>query len=353
MDAVCDQPISLDSSQGEGPQLKPPSMTSYDLAPGSILDGRFEITELICRSGMASIFKARDLKSGAAVALKVPLMECESDPLAFDRFLREEEIGLKLDHPGIARVIPADGPRSRPYLTMEFLQGERFDQFLARMKPMPEEKSVAIASRLCATLDYMHGRGVVHRDLKPENIMMCDDGSIRLFDFGIAKASYLRRMTYAGLTVAMGTPDYMAPERVDGHRGDERTDIYSLGAILYEMATGVTPFQGDSVYAIINARTVGDPAAPRKVNPAVSPVLEEIILHAMERNPRGRYPTASAMKAELDDFDLVRTTDRWRNLEQGTPRNPKLRLLALIVSFLVIQVILFGILYLHSPHGGK
>jgi serine/threonine protein kinase len=250
-------------------------------------------------------------------------------------------------------VIPADGPRSRPYLTMEYLQGERFDHFLARMKPMPEEKAVGIASRLCETLEYMHGRGVVHRDMKPENIMMCDDGSIRIFDFGIAKASYLKRMTYAGLTVAMGTPDYMAPERVYGHRGDERTDIYSLGAILYEMATGVTPFQGDSVYAIINARTVGDPEAPRKVNSSVSPALEEIILHAMERNPRGRYPSAAAMKAELDDFGLVRTTERWRHLQRGAPKNPKLRLLAVIATFLVLQLIMFGILYLRSPHGGK
>jgi serine/threonine protein kinase len=328
-------------------------MTSYDLAPGNILDGRFELTDLICRSCMASIFKARDLKSGATVAIKAPLMECESDPVAFDRFQREEEIGLKLDHPGIAKVIAADGPRSRPYLAMEYLQGERLDLFLARMKPLPEDKAVAIASQVCAALAYMHGRGVVHRDLKPENIMMCDDGSVRLFDFGIAKASYLRRMTFAGLTVAMGTPDYMAPERVDGQRGDERTDIYSLGATLYEMATGVTPFQGDSVYAIINARTVGDPVAPRKANPAVSPVLEEIILHAMARDPRGRYPTAAAMKAELDDFDLVRTTDRWRHLKQGSARNPKLRLLALIGSFLVIQAILFGLLYLRSSHGGK
>jgi serine/threonine-protein kinase len=338
---------------GRNDPAKAPPMTSYDLEPGAVLDDRFEIAELVSRSYMASIFRARDLKSGATVAIKVPLMECESDPVAFDRFKREEEIALKLDHPDIVKVFPADGPRSRPYISMEFLRGERLDLLLARMKPMPEEQSVAIASRLCSALDHMHRRGVVHRDLKPENVMMCDDGAIRIFDFGIAKASHLKRMTVAGLTVAMGTPDYMAPERVEGRRGDERTDVYSLGAILYEMATGRPPFQGDSVYAVINARTVGDPPAPREVNPKVSPVLEEIILHAMARIPGERYPTTAAMKAELDDFDLVTTTDRHTRLQVGTPANPRHKLAVYVGVFLVLQAIVFGLLYLHSGHGGK
>jgi serine/threonine protein kinase len=353
MDALCEQAVAACSSREERPPVTHPPAASYELAVGSVLDGRFELAELISRSCMASIFRARDLKSGASVAIKVPLMECESDAMAFDRFLREETIGLKLDHPGIVKMIPSEGARSRPYLSMEFLQGERLDQLLARTKPMPEDQAAAIASRVCATLEYLHGRGVVHRDIKPENIMVGDDGGIRLFDFGIAKASYLKRMTIAGLTVAMGTPDYMAPERVEGRRGDERTDIYSLGAILYEMATGQTPFQGDSVYAVLNARVVSDPVAPRQVNPGVSPVLEEIILHAMARDPRERYPTAAAMKAELDNHDLVATTDRCLHLTAGKVRNPKLRLLAMVGSFLALNLALFGLLYLRFSHGGK
>ena len=130
----------------------------------------------------------------------------------------------------------------------------------------------------------MHENGVVHRDLKPANIMLCNDGSIRIMDFGIARAANARRLTFVGFTPTMGTPDYMAPEQVKGSRGDERTDIYSLGAILYEMATGEPPFAGDSPYVIMNARVTGDPQAPRKINPNLTPVLEEIILHAMERD---------------------------------------------------------------------
>jgi serine/threonine-protein kinase len=328
-------------------------MTAYDLAPGAILDGRFKIAELVSRSCMSTIFRARDLKSGNEVAIKVPLMECESDPVAFDRFLREETIARKLNHPDIVKVIPAQETRSRPYLAMEYLRGERLDHMMARLKPMPREQAIAIASRLCDALDHMHRRGIVHRDIKPENIMMCDDGGMRIFDFGIAKASALKRMTYAGLTVAMGTPDYMAPERVEGRRGDERTDIYGLGAILYEMATGQTPFQGDSVYAVIQARTVSDPVAPREINPKISPVLEEIILHALARNPRDRYPSAAAMKVELDDFGLVRTTERHRHLQFGQVRSRKIRLLKYLCAFAALQALLFGLFYLRSGHGGK
>jgi serine/threonine protein kinase len=349
MNAVCDTPVS--GPPDSAPAIRP--MTSYDLAPGSVLDGRFEIAELISRSCMATLFRARDLKTGSEVAIKVPLMECESDPIAFDRFQREETIARTLDHPDIAKVIPAEETRSRPYISMEYLRGERLDHMMARLKPMPEEQSVAIASRLCAALDHMHGRGVVHRDMKPENVMMCDDGAMRIFDFGIAKASALKRMTYAGLTEAMGTPDYMAPERVEGRRGDERTDLYGLGAILYEMATGRPPFQGDSVYAVIHARTVGDPVSPRQLNPKISPAFEEIILHALERDPGKRYASAAAMKAELDDFSRVESTDRHARLESGQVPSPKLRLLAYIGAFALLQAILFGLFFLRSGHGGK
>ncbi len=353
MDAIFDESLARGLAPGGSLHVMAHPQASRELAPGSVVDDRFEIVGLISRSCMASIFKARDLRSGTTVAIKVPLAECESDPVAFDRFLREEEIALKLDHPDIVRVIPTEGPRSRPYLTMEYLEGERLDQLLARARPVPEEQAVAIASRMCGAMGHMHGRGIVHRDIKPANVMMCGDGTMRLFDFGIAKASHLKRMTFAGPTVAMGTPDYMAPEQVEGRQGDERTDIYSLGAILYEMATGVPPFQGDSAYAVMNARTLVDPVAPRRINPRISPVVEEIILHALARDPRDRYPTVAAMKAELDDFDLVRTTDRCRQLNSAVRRNPKIRLLEYIGMFLVLQAIVFGLLYLRSPLGGK
>ena len=130
---------------------------------------------------------------------------------------------------------------------------------------------------------------------------------IRIMDFGIARAANARRLTFVGFTPTMGTPDYMAPEQVKGSRGDERTDIYSLGAILYEMTTGEPPFGGDSPYVIMNARVTGDPQAPRKLNPKLTPVLEEIILHAMERDPKRRYQSRGGNETdELDDYDAWR-----------------------------------------------
>ena len=145
----------------------------------------------------------------------------------------------------------------------------------------------------------------------------------------------------------MGTPDYMAPEQVRGSRGDERTDIYSLGAILYEMATGETPFGGDSAYVIMNARVTGDPAAPRKINPKLTPVLEEIILHAMERDPKRRYQSAAEMKKEMDDYEIVQLTGRCTRLQAPQIWKSRFRLLPLILGFVFVQVILFLFLLLY------
>ena len=146
---------------------------------------------------------------------------------------------------------------------MEYLEGQTLDQVMQQVKPMPEADALRIVSRLCDAIEYLHQHDVVHRDLKPQNIMLCNDGSLRIMDFGIAKAAASRRITFGGFSPTLGTPDYMAPEQVKGQRGDERTDIYSLGAILYEMVTGRVPFEGPNAYTVMNARLVGDPVAPR------------------------------------------------------------------------------------------
>jgi len=145
----------------------------------------------------------------------------------------------------------------------------------------------------------------------------------------------------------MGTPDYMAPEQVRGSRGDQRTDIYSLGAILYEMGTGEPPFGGDSAYVIMNARVTGDPVAPRKLNPKLTPVLEEITLHAMERDPKRRYQAAAEMKKELDDYESVQMTDRCSRLQAPQIWKSRFRLVPLLVAFGLSWVIIFLLLYLY------
>jgi serine/threonine protein phosphatase PrpC len=322
---------------------------------GEVLDNRFQIESLISRSGMASIYKARDLKNGIPVAVKVPLMRFESDPAFFSRFQREEEIGKTLNHPSILHVLPVE-EKHRPYIAMELLEGQTLRQVLNNVKQIPVDEALQIASNLCDALDHMHQKNIVHRDLKPENIMVCNDGTIRIMDFGIAKAGAMRRITFTGFSPAMGTPDYMAPEQVKGKRGDARTDIYSLGAILYEMITGQTPFEGTNPLAIMNARLIGDPIAPRKLNPEISPQVEEIVLHALEQRPENRYPSAAAMKAELDAPEKVEVTGRAERLRPPAEWKPGKRYLWIIVLALIPVVLtVLGYIVAHLPGvtGGK
>jgi serine/threonine-protein kinase len=319
--------------------------TKDEFSPGAVLDNRFEIQDCLSRSGMACIYKALDRKSARTVAIKVPHMQFESDIAGATRFEREEEIGKALNHPSVLKIIPVEEQKSRPYIVMEYLEGRTLADLLKEHKPLSEADAVAIASRICDALDYLHKQNVVHRDLKPQNIMLCRDGSIRIMDFGIAKSSQARRMTFVGFTASMGTPDYMAPEQVQGKRGDERTDIYSLGAILYEMAAGATLFEGENPYVVMNSRLTGDPAAPRKVNPKLTPVLEEIILHALERNPASRYPSAAAMKAELDDYEKVPLTQRWQHLQPPQIWKTRYRMVPIIAGIFILNIILFLILW--------
>jgi serine/threonine-protein kinase len=331
---------------------EPPATTEMDV--GQVLDNRFQITDVISRSGMATIFKAKDLKTGQDVAVKVPFMQFESDPAFYSRFQREEAIGRSLDHPCILHIVPIDDEKSRPYIVMEHLRGRTLRQVLRSVERLPLEHALDIAVRICDALEYLHGREIVHRDLKPENVMLCDDGSIRIMDFGIAKAIGWRRLTFTGFSAALGTPDYMAPEQVKGKRGDARTDLYSLGAMLYEMVTGQPPFEGTNPYAIMNARLVSDPVAPRKINPAVPPEVEEIILHAMEQQPYNRYPSAAAMKAELLAPQGIQLTGRCDRLRPPVAWSGHWRAVRLIVLALV-PFIAFGLLYLiyHPPWAGR
>jgi len=284
----------------------------HEVDVGEKLD-QYELTELIARSGMASIFKGRDLVSGDTVAIKVPYLQFESDVVFYGRFQREEEIGRRLNHPNLIRVV-TPGRKSRMYIVMEYVDGISLRAMMRDKRPLDTAKGLDVARQICGALVYMHSQGVIHRDLKPENILVTENGQVKIMDFGIALDESARRLTWSGLSSTIGTPDYMAPEQVSGRRGDARTDIYALGTMLYEMLTGNLPFEGENVYAVMRAKGNEDPQPPSRYRPDLDPHLEEIILHAVARLPRDRYSTAAEMKRDVCDPAQVIISGRARRL---------------------------------------
>jgi len=310
------------------------------LQPGDKLD-HYRIDSVAARSGMASIFRGVDLRDNREVAIKVPHEEMEADPIFFDRFKREEEIGQKLDHPGVVKVLKNDD-RSRHYMVLEWVNGRLLRQIMNEQRKLPQDRAIRITLGLCKALDYVHSQGVVHRDLKPENIMVDENDKITLIDFGIAANAGSRRLTFAKLTQAMGTPDYISPEQVKGKRGDQRSDVYSLGIMFYEMLTGKVPFTGPNPFVIMNERLLNNPIPPREVNPEISPELQEIIYRALERDPSKRYPNCHEFALDLEHPERVGVADRPELTNWKVKKSPLLRRILFYVAMALIPVIVFG-----------
>ena len=310
-----------------------------DAIVGERLD-QYELMELLARSGMASIFKAKDTRSGQAVALKVPHMQFESDIAFYQRFEREEKIGQKLEHPNIVRVLQPEH-KSRMYLVMEYAEGRSLRAIMSARKRLPVAEALDIARQVCKALVYMHEHGIVHRDLKPENLLVTEDGHVKLLDFGIAMDEAARRLTWAGLSATIGTPDYMSPEQVRGRRGDARTDVYALGTLLYEMITGELPHRGANAHAVMRAKMDEDPRPPREVLPDIDPNIEEIILRAIERSPRERYASATEMLGDLENPSRVVPRDRSERRDRPLLRSVRLPRRAL--GPLVVVAVILGL----------
>ena len=315
------------------------------LEAGEVLD-HYRIDAVVAHSGMSVLFKATDLENNRRVAIKLPLPEMESDAVLIERFKREQEIGQTLDHPGVVKTYDGE-ERSRNYMVIEWVEGRLLRSVLNQERKLPIERATAIAVRICDALDYMHKHGVIHRDLKPENVMVDEQDCIKIIDFGIAMKEDARRLTFANSqSPTLGTPDYISPEQVKGQRGDQRSDIYALGIMVYEMLTGQVPFSGPNPFAVMNERVLNDPKPPRKANPAISPELEEILYRALERDPRHRYATASEMAWDLEHQEQVGVDERDRRPVLGGRRLPGGRTLLLYVGLALVPVVIFGLMLL-------
>jgi eukaryotic-like serine/threonine-protein kinase len=291
------------------------------LEAGAQIDS-YVIEATVARSGMASIYRAIDSRDGRVVALKIPHPDLEADPVLFDRFQREAAIGERLNHPGVMRVY--GGERSRVYMATEWCEGRLLREILDDGR-IAQDRALRIAVRVLDALEYIHANGVVHRDLKPENIMVDNEDRVKLIDFGIASDATAKRLTYANITAALGSPNYLSPEQAKGKRGDARTDIYAMGIILYEMLTGKLPFQGSNPIQVVNDRLINYPMPPSVADTAVSPQLQEVVYRALERDAKNRYASAREFAHDLEHLDQVGVENRpelelWKKRRSYLPR---------------------------------
>jgi serine/threonine-protein kinase len=319
-----------------------------ELEAGQQID-HYRVDAPVAESGMAAIFRATDLRDGRTVALKIPYAAMESDPMFFDRFKREDEIGVTMDHPNVMRTMPAE-QRSRVYMVMEWVPGRLLRKILAEEGKLPQQRAISITLQILDALEYIHSRGVVHRDLKPENVMVDDHDNVKLIDFGIASKEGSRRLTYAGFSQTLGTPDYISPEQVKGKRGDQRSDVYAMGVMLYEMLTGRTPFSGPSPLAIMNDRLINHPFPPREANPEISPQLQEVIYRALERDPHHRYPDAHEFAHDLRYLDEVGAADRIELTDWKKRRSGRARKFVYYAALALMPFVLFLIMVLLARH---
>jgi serine/threonine-protein kinase len=323
-------------------------MSFYDTLEAGAQVDFYRIDLPVARSGMASIFKATDLRDNRIVALKIPHPDLEADPILSDRFQREAGIGQKLNHAKVMRVF-GDEKRSRVYMVMEWCEGRLLRKILTEGR-IPEDRAIRIAIGVLDALEYIHANGVVHRDLKPENIMVDEHDNIKLIDFGIASDAAARRLTYANFTATLGTPNYISPEQVKGKRGDGRSDIYSMGVILYEMVTGKLPFSGPTPMAAMNDRLLNHPLPPRVADPSVSPQLQEVIYRALERDPHKRYASAHEFRHDLEHLDQVGVEDRIEIRDWQKRKSHLSRKILYYSALALIPVVILLIMFLIAHH---
>lgn len=252
---------------------------------------------------MSDIYRAYDLLSAREVALKIPNKYMIGDVAQYERFQREIEVTQALQHPAIQRGLTAGQFNRTPYLVTELVVGKLMRDLINERAPLPVTEAVALIHKIAEGVAFCHDHGVVHRDLKPENILIKADGQPVILDFGLALTKGGRRVTYANLSSKAGTPEYMAPEQVEGHRGEQRTDQYAIGVMLYELLAGKVPFTGDSPLVIMAQHLQA--AIPRldKEAAGVSPQMAAIVAKTLQRNPDDRFPDMHAFIAALDHPD--------------------------------------------------
>ena len=285
---------------------------------GMLLAGRYHIIEELGRGGMGRVYKVFDKEIKEKMALKLLRPEIAADEKMIERFRNELKFTRKITHKNICRMYDFNKEDETMYITMEYVSGEDLKSSLTRMGPLSAGKTVFLAKQICEGLAEAHKLGVVHRDLKPQNIMIDRGGNIRIMDFGIARSVQAKGVTATGMII--GTPEYMAPEQVEGKDVDQRSDIYSLGVILFELLTGTVPFEGDTPITVAIKHLREDAPEPKTINANIPDDMNKVVLKCLEKDRTKRYKSVEELLSELDKIEKgVPITDRIVPDKKPTP----------------------------------
>jgi serine/threonine-protein kinase len=273
---------------------------------GAVFDGRYKIERVVGIGGMAFVYEATDEQTGSKVALKLLKEKFSDDQRAVKRFINESKsLGL-LNHPNIVKIHDISVKTKYKYIVMEYINGITLRKYMNYKRPLDWREAVEFTDQIVLALENAHDKGIVHRDIKPQNIMIMQGGKVKVTDFGIAKMPNSESLTM--VDKAIGTVYYISPEQASSRKIDARSDIYSLGVMLYEMVTGQMPFTADTPIAVIMKHMNTPPTPPTRIVPSIPKGLEQIILCAMDKNPKNRYQSASQMLRHLRRLKMDENT---------------------------------------------
>ncbi|NIM91447.1 MAG: protein kinase, partial [Candidatus Aminicenantes bacterium] len=304
---------------------------------------RYQVIEEIGKGGMGKVYKVLDTELREKVALKLLSPEIAADKETIERFRNELKFARKITHKNVCRMYDLSREEGAYYITMEFVPGENLKGTIRRIGQLPVGKSISIAKQVCEGLVEAHKLGVMHRDLKPQNIMVDEEGNARIMDFGIARSLKAKGITDAG--VIIGTPEYMSPEQAEVEDVDQRSDIYCLGVILYEMVTGKVPFQGDTALSIAMKHKSEEPQPPKEVNAQIPEDLNLLVLRCMEKDKEKRYQKAEELLSELMKIEKgISTTERIIVEKKSKAEIPRKPYQAFLIPAIFIFVVLIAII---------